>query len=127
MIILSIRPCGTSRVLLHAVKSYDMGPSRLTSHPKGRCAADFYRPQKSIALAGFESATFGSSGKHTNHYTTKATISTRRPAILTEVFRRFPQTPQVNSGIVPQLRPRQLYSKSFSIHYSLITLSFYSV
>jgi hypothetical protein len=34
----------TSRVLLHAVKSYDMGPSRVTSHPRGRCAADFYRP-----------------------------------------------------------------------------------
>jgi hypothetical protein len=42
--ILSIRPCGTSRVLLHAAKSYDMGPSRFTSHPRGRCAADFYRP-----------------------------------------------------------------------------------
>jgi hypothetical protein len=28
MRILSIRPCGTSAVLLHAVKSYDMGPSR---------------------------------------------------------------------------------------------------
>jgi hypothetical protein len=26
-----------------------------------------------IVLAGFEHATFGSSGKHTNHYTTKAT------------------------------------------------------
>jgi hypothetical protein len=36
----SINPCGTSRVLLHAVKSY-MGPSRFTSHPRGRCAADF--------------------------------------------------------------------------------------
>jgi hypothetical protein len=34
----------------------------------------FYRPQKSIALAGFEPATFGSSGKHTNHYTTEATM-----------------------------------------------------
>jgi hypothetical protein len=44
MIILSIRPCRTSRVLLHAVKSYDMGPSRFTCHPRGRCAADFYRP-----------------------------------------------------------------------------------
>jgi hypothetical protein len=42
MIILSIRPCGTSRVLLHGVKSYDIGPSRFTSHPRGRCAADFY-------------------------------------------------------------------------------------
>jgi hypothetical protein len=27
-----------------------------------------------MALAGFETATFGSSGKHTNHYTTKATF-----------------------------------------------------
>jgi hypothetical protein len=35
---------GTSRVLLHAVKSYDMGPSGFTFHPSGRCAADFYRP-----------------------------------------------------------------------------------
>jgi hypothetical protein len=42
--ILSVHPCGTSRVLLDAVKSYDMGPSRFTSHPRGRCAADFYRP-----------------------------------------------------------------------------------
>jgi hypothetical protein len=29
MRILSIHPCGISRVLLHAVKSYDMGPSAL--------------------------------------------------------------------------------------------------
>jgi hypothetical protein len=36
---------------------------------------DFYDQQKSIALAGFEHATFWSSGKHTNHYTTKATIT----------------------------------------------------
>jgi hypothetical protein len=51
MIILSIRPCGTSRVLLHAVKSYDMGPSALLP----------------IREEGV------SSGKYTNHYTTKAT------------------------------------------------------
>jgi hypothetical protein len=44
--ILSIRPCGTIKVLLHAVKSYDMGPSRFTSHLRGRCAADFFRPLK---------------------------------------------------------------------------------
>jgi hypothetical protein len=44
------------------------------SHPKGRCAADFYRPQKSDALARFEPANFGSSGKHSSHYTTKETI-----------------------------------------------------
>jgi hypothetical protein len=29
---------------LWGVKSYDMGLSRFTSHPKGRHAADFYRP-----------------------------------------------------------------------------------
>jgi hypothetical protein len=43
MRIFSIRPGGTSRVLLHAVKSYDMRPSRFTSHPRERCAADTYR------------------------------------------------------------------------------------
>jgi hypothetical protein len=32
---LSIRPRGTLRVLLHAVKSYDTGPSRFTSHQRG--------------------------------------------------------------------------------------------
>jgi hypothetical protein len=42
--ILSVHPCGNSGVLLHAVKSYNMGPSRFTSHPRGRCATDFYRP-----------------------------------------------------------------------------------
>jgi hypothetical protein len=31
-------------------------------------------PLKSIAMAGFEPETFESSGKHTNHYTTKASI-----------------------------------------------------
>jgi hypothetical protein len=46
MRILSVHACGTSRVLLHAVKSYDMGPFRFTSHPRGKCAADFYRPLK---------------------------------------------------------------------------------
>jgi hypothetical protein len=50
-----------------------MRPSRFTSHPRGRCAADFIALKKSMALAGFKPATFGSSGKHTNHYTTEAT------------------------------------------------------
>jgi hypothetical protein len=40
--ILSIHPCETSRVLLHAVKSYDMGPSRFTSHTRGRCAEEIF-------------------------------------------------------------------------------------
>jgi hypothetical protein len=51
-----------------------MGPSGFISHLRELCAADFYRPEKSIALTGFESANFGSSGKHTNQNTTKATI-----------------------------------------------------
>jgi hypothetical protein len=46
MRILSLCPCGTSRVILHAAKSYDMGPSRFTSHPTGRCAADFITLKK---------------------------------------------------------------------------------
>jgi hypothetical protein len=33
----------------------------------------FIALKETIVLAGFEHATFGSSGKHTNHYTTKAT------------------------------------------------------
>jgi hypothetical protein len=79
MRILSINPCGASKVILHVVKSYNVGPSRFTSHPRGWCAADFYRPSKSIVLAWFEPATFGCSGKHNNHhYTTKATEVTRR-------------------------------------------------
>jgi hypothetical protein len=68
------------RVLSHAVKSYNMGPSGFTSHLRGRCAVDFfYCPKKSIALAGFETATFGSSGNHTNHCTTKATCRVLLP------------------------------------------------
>jgi hypothetical protein len=33
----------------------------------------FFIALKTIALAWFKPATFGSSGKHTNHYTTEAT------------------------------------------------------
>jgi hypothetical protein len=39
----SICPCGTSGDLLHAAKSYDMGPPALFPS-EGRCAAGFYRP-----------------------------------------------------------------------------------
>jgi hypothetical protein len=35
----------------------------------------FIALKKSIALAGFEPVTFGPSGQHTNHYTTKATFN----------------------------------------------------
>jgi hypothetical protein len=37
----------------------------------------FIALKKSIALAGFEPANLGSSGKHTNHYTTEATVHIR--------------------------------------------------
>jgi hypothetical protein len=70
--------------------------------------------KKSIALAGFEPATFGSSGKHTNHYTTKATtckemldtMAYRVQGLRMEhscvyyVQRRFMNSQQ---GLVPQL------------------------
>jgi hypothetical protein len=75
MRILSIRPCGTSRVLLHAVNSYDMGPSLLPIREEGVLRI-FIALKKSIALAGFEPANFGSSGKHINYHTTKATVVT---------------------------------------------------
>jgi hypothetical protein len=55
----------TCRKILH-------GTSGFTSHPKV-CWGSFITLKKSIALAGFEPATFGSSGKHNNHTTTKAT------------------------------------------------------
>jgi hypothetical protein len=70
---LSIHPCGTSRVLLHVVKSYDMGPSRFTSHPRGRCAAGFLSPLKIHRLGWVLNPHPLPSGQHTNHYTTKAT------------------------------------------------------
>jgi hypothetical protein len=50
-----------------------MRPSRFTSHPKRGVPRIFIVLKKSIVLAGFEPMTFGSSDKHTNHYTTKAT------------------------------------------------------
>jgi hypothetical protein len=41
-----------------------------------RCTADFYHHYKCIALTRFEPVSFGSSDKHTNHYTTEATSGT---------------------------------------------------
>jgi hypothetical protein len=48
--VFSIRPCGTSTVLLQAVKTYDMGPSRFTSQ-EGVLRIF-------IALTGFERTKF---------------------------------------------------------------------
>jgi hypothetical protein len=72
MRILSINPCGTSRVLLHTVKSYDMGPSRFTYHQKEGVLRIFIALKNPSPWPGFEPATLGSSGQHTNHYTTNA-------------------------------------------------------
>jgi hypothetical protein len=48
-------------------------------------------------------------------------ISTRRLVVLKEASCGFPPSYQVNSDTVPQIRPRPIPSKSFPIHYSLIT------
>jgi hypothetical protein len=73
--ILSIHPCGTSRVLLQAVNLTicDL-PALLHIREEGvlRIFIDLKNPSP---WPGFEPATFGSSGQHTNHYTTtKATF-----------------------------------------------------
>jgi hypothetical protein len=53
-------------------KSYNMVPlGLLPLRRKVWCI--FFRPSKSITLAGSEPANLGSSGTHTNHYTTDAT------------------------------------------------------
>jgi hypothetical protein len=68
-----MHPRGSSRSLLHAEKSYDMGPPALLLIRKEVVVRIFIAIKKSIAFAEFEPANFGSSGKHINHYTTKAT------------------------------------------------------
>jgi hypothetical protein len=55
-----------------------MGPPALLPIRRKVCCG-FLSPLKCIALAGFEPATFGSSGKNTNHYTAKATMSFLNP------------------------------------------------
>jgi hypothetical protein len=50
-----------------------LGTSGFTSHPKEGVMRIFIALKKSIPSVGFEPATLGSSGKHTNHYTTEAT------------------------------------------------------
>jgi hypothetical protein len=71
MIILYIRPCGTLRVILHVVKSYALLPIR-----EEDVLRIFIILKNPSPWPGFEPATSGSSGRHTNHYTTKATPST---------------------------------------------------
>jgi hypothetical protein len=65
---------GLPRVLLHAVKAYDMGPSRLLPVREDGVLRIFIALKNPSPWPGFEPATFGSSGKHTSHYTTKTTV-----------------------------------------------------
>jgi hypothetical protein len=81
---------GTSRVLLHAVKSYNLGPSGFTAPPKEGRLRIFIALKKSIVLARFEPATFGSGDKHTNHYTAKATILTYVFVVFLKRSRKMP-------------------------------------
>jgi hypothetical protein len=50
------------------------GTSCFTSHPKEGVLRIFIAIKKFIALVAFEPASFGSSGKHTNHYATETTF-----------------------------------------------------
>jgi hypothetical protein len=70
--ILSIHPCETSRVLLHAVKSHNMGCYHFTIREEGVLQI-FIALKNPSPWPGLAPATFGSSGQHTNHYTTKVT------------------------------------------------------
>jgi hypothetical protein len=50
------------------------GTSGFTFHPKEGAQQVFIALKNPIASAGFEPATLGLSGKHTNHYTPEATV-----------------------------------------------------
>jgi hypothetical protein len=62
-----MHPRGTSRVLLHAKNLTTWDPSA------------FFLPEKK---AGFEPATFGTSCKHTNNYTTEETVEVSGETLL---------------------------------------------
>jgi hypothetical protein len=70
---LYINPCGTSRILLHAIKYYDMGHPALLPIREEGVLRSFIALKNPSPWPGFEAATFGSSGQHTSHYTTMAT------------------------------------------------------
>jgi hypothetical protein len=51
-----------------------MGTYRFISHPRGTGVLRIFIALKIPSpWSGFKPSTFGSSGQHTNHYTTKAT------------------------------------------------------
>jgi hypothetical protein len=56
------------------------GTSGFTSCPKEGVLRILIALKKAIASAGFEPATLGSSGKHTNYYTTEATNEGLQPS-----------------------------------------------
>jgi hypothetical protein len=70
---LSIHPCGTSRVLLHAVKLTTWELPALLPIREESVLRIFIALKYPSPWPGFKPATFASSGQHTNHYTTKAT------------------------------------------------------
>jgi hypothetical protein len=53
--------------------------------------------------------------------------SVRRPVILTDIPRGFPQSVQANYGTVAQIRPPPFRPTSFPIHHSLIILRLDSI
>jgi hypothetical protein len=63
----------TSMDIYHAVKSYDMGPPALLPIWRKECWAIFIALKNPSSQVGFELVTLGSSGKHTDHYTTDTT------------------------------------------------------
>jgi hypothetical protein len=75
MRIYPIHARGTSWVLLHIIKSYNMGPLALLPIRKEGVLRICIALKKSIALAGLQPTTFASSDKHTNHCTTKVTYN----------------------------------------------------
>jgi hypothetical protein len=66
--------CGDEPSGSCATELVSYGTSSCTSHPYEGVLRTFIALKKSIALAGFEPATLGSSGEHTNHYTTEVTL-----------------------------------------------------
>jgi hypothetical protein len=74
---------------------------------------------KSIALAGFEPATFMSSGKHTNHYTTKVTFDVLVPgAIPTQlhIFFNWHDSPHSDPEVRFPARYRACFGASLKLN-----------
>jgi hypothetical protein len=65
------------------------GTFQLYSPSERKVCCGFVSLLKSIAVVGLEPATFGSSCKHTNHYTTKATLLQNRVCSYARLF--FPR------------------------------------